>query len=264
MPDSVWPHRRQPTRLHCPWESLGKNTGVGCHFLLQCMKVKSESEVAQSCPTLAIPWTAAHQAPPSMGFSRQEYWSGVTLPSLITNLDKCIKKQRHHFANKGQYSQSYSFSSSHVWMWELDHKEGWVPKNWCFWIMVLEKTLEDNKEIKPGNPKGYQPWILFGRTDTEAPILWLRDAKSWLIGKDPDAGKDWRQEEKWVTENEMVGWHHWLNGLQFEQVQEMVKDREAWCAALLWVEKTWIQLSNWTTTTEQWIIVDIFLYINYL
>ena len=118
-----------------------------------------------------------------------------------------IKKQRHHFADKGAYSQSYSFSSIHVWMWELDHKEGWAPKNWCFPTVVLEKTLEsplNNKEIKPVNPKGNQPWIFIGRVDAEAPILWPPDVKSQLTGKDPDAGKDWRQEEKGMTEDEMV------------------------------------------------------------
>ena len=99
-------------------------------------------------------------------------------------------------------------------------KEGWAPKNWCFQTTVLEKTLEsllDWKEIKPVNPKGNQPWLFIGRTDAVAPILWLPDAKSQLIGKDPDAGTDWRQEEKWTSEDEMAGWHHWLNGHEFEQ-----------------------------------------------
>ena len=122
-----------------------------------------------------------------------------------------IKKQRHHFVNKGLSSQGYGFSSSHVWMWELDHKEGWALKCWCFWTVVLEKTLEsplDCKESKPINPKGIQSWIFIGRTDAEVPILWAPDAKSWLIGKDPDGGKDWRREEKGTTEDEMAGWHH--------------------------------------------------------
>ena len=123
---------------------------------------------------------------------------------------------------KGPSSQGYGFSSGHAWMWELDHKEGWAPKNWCFWTVVLEKTLEgplNCKEIQPVNPKGNQPWIFIGRTDAEAeaPILWPPDAKSWLTGKDPDAGKDRRQEEKGTTEDEMVGWHHQLNGHEFEQ-----------------------------------------------
>ena len=115
-----------------------------------------------------------------------------------------IEKQRHHFANKSLSSQSYGFSSSHVWMWELDHKNSWAPKNWCFWTVVLEKTLEsplDCKEIKPVNPKGNQSWICIGRTDVEAETLihWLPDAKNWLICKDPDVGKDWRQDEKGMT-----------------------------------------------------------------
>ena len=133
---------------------------------------------------------------------------------------QCIKKQRYHFADKGPYSQSYGFSSSHMWMWELDHKEGWALKSWCFQTVVLEKTLEnplDSKEIKSVNPKGNQPWIFIGRTDAEVPILWPSDAKRWLIGKDSDAGKDWGQEEKGVTVDEMVRWHHWLNGHEFEQ-----------------------------------------------
>ena len=120
-----------------------------------------------------------------------------------------IKKQRHHFASKGPSSQRYGFSSSHVWMWELDHKEGWALKNWCFWIVVLGKILEsplDCKEIKLVNSKGNQPWIFIERTDAEAeiPILWPPDEKSWLIGKDPDARKDWRWKEKVTAEDEMV------------------------------------------------------------
>ena len=132
-----------------------------------------------------------------------------------------IKKQRHYFANKGPYSQSYGFSSSQVWMWELDHKEGWVPKNLCFWIVALEKTREslDCKEIKPVNPKGNQPWVFIGRTntETEALILWPPDGTSWLIGKDPNAGKDWRQEDKGMALDNMVGWHRQLDGHVFEQ-----------------------------------------------
>ena len=131
-----------------------------------------------------------------------------------------IKKQRHYFANKGPYSQSYTFYGSHVWMWELHHKESCVPKNWCFLTVALENTLEspsDSKEIKLVNPKGNQPWLFTGRTDAEAgaPVLWPSDAKSWLIGK--DAGKDWEQKEKGVTEDEMVGWHHLPNGHEFKQ-----------------------------------------------
>ena len=120
-----------------------------------------------------------------------------------------FKKQRHYFANKGPSSQGYGFSCGHVWMWELDCEESWVPKNWCFWIAVLEKTLEsplDCKEIQPVHSKGHQSWVFIGRTDVEAEtlILWPPDVKSWLIWKDPDAGKDWGQE-KGTTEGEMVG-----------------------------------------------------------
>ena len=119
-----------------------------------------------------------------------------------------IRKQRHHFADKSLSSQSYHFSSSDVRLWELDNKEDWAPKNWCFWIVVLEKTLEsplDSKEIKPVNSKGNQPWLFFGRTDAEAeaPVLWPSDAKSSLTGEDPDAGED-EAKEKGMTEDEMV------------------------------------------------------------
>ena len=121
-----------------------------------------------------------------------------------------IKKQRHYFANKGPSSQSYGFSSGHVQMWELGHKEGWEPKNWCFWTVVLEKTLESPlewKEIQPVHPKGDQSWVFTGGTDFEAetPILWPPDVKGWLIWKDPDAGKDWGQEEKGMIEDELFG-----------------------------------------------------------
>jgi len=139
----------------------------------------------------------------------------------MTNLDT-IKKHKHHFANKGPCSQSYGFSSSHVWIWELDHKESWTLKNWRFWTVVLEKTIEsplDCKEIKLVNLNGNQSGLFIGRADAEAetPILWPPDAKSWLVGKDLDTGKNWGQEEKGMTEDEMVGWHHWLNRREFEQ-----------------------------------------------
>ena len=137
----------------------------------------------------------------------------------MTNLDSIVKSR--DIIDKGVYSQRYDFSSSHVWMWELDYKESREPKNWCFWIVVLEKTLGsplDSKEIQPVYPKINQSWIFIGRTDadTETPILWPPDAKNWIIGKDPNAGKDWRQE-KGRKEDEMVGWHHLLYGHEFEQ-----------------------------------------------
>ena len=141
---------------------------------------------------------------------------------VMTNLDSMtnLEKQRHYFANKGPPSQGYGFSCRHVWIWELDYEEGWAPKNWCFWSVVLEKTLEsplDCKEIQPVHPKGDQSWVFIGRTDVEAetPIFWPLDAKSWLIWKDPDAGRDWGQEEKGTTEDEMSGLHHQLYGHEF-------------------------------------------------
>ena len=122
---------------------------------------------------------------------------------------------------KKRYDQPTFFSNC-VWMWEMDHKEGWAPNNWYFWTVMLEETPEsplDCKEIKPVNPKGSQSWIFIGRTDAEAEalILWPPDAKSWLTGKECDAGKDWRQKEKRAAEDEMVGWHHQLNGHKFEK-----------------------------------------------
>ena len=159
-----------------------------------------------------------------------------------------IKKQRHHFAYKGPFGQSYGFSSSHVWMWELDHKEVWAPKNWSFQIVVLEKTLEnplDCKEIKPVNPNGNQPWIFIGRTNAkvEAPP----DAKNHLIGKDPDHGKDWRQTQGQQS-------LRWLDSItnpmdmNSHKLQETVKDRGAWCATVHGVAKSQAWLSIWTTT----------------
>ena len=141
----------------------------------------------------------------------------------MTNLDSILK--------------SYVFSSSHVWMWELDYKESWAPKNWCFGTVVLEETLEspvDCEEIQPVHSKGDQSWVFIGRTDAEVetPILWPPEAKSCLIGKDPDAGKDWRQE-KVTTEDKKVGWHHQLDGHEFEQASELVRDREACRAAVI-------------------------------
>ena len=140
---------------------------------------------------------------------------------VMTNLDSILKNRDITSPTKVHFIKAMVFFSSHVWMWELDYKEKWAQKNWCFWTMVLEKTLEspwDCKEIQPVHPKGDQSWMFIGRTDIEAEtqILWPPDGKSWLIWKDPDAGKDWRQEEKGTTEDEMVRWHHRLNGCESE------------------------------------------------
>ena len=160
----------------------------------------------------------------------------------------------HYFANKGLTSQSFRFSSSHVWMWELDCEESWALKNWCFWTVVLEKTLEsplDCKEIWPVHPQGNQSWIFIGRTDIEAetPILWPADVKNWLIGKDPDAGKDWRQEEKGQQSI------RWLDGItdsmdmSLSKLGKLATDREACGAAVHGSQRVrhdWATELNWT------------------
>ena len=170
---------------------------------------------------------------------------------------KVILKKRHYFANKGPSSQGYGFSGSHVWMWELDCEEGWVPKNWCFWTVVLEKTLEsplDCKEIQPVHSKGDQSWVFFGRNDAKAetPILWPPHAKSWLTGKDSDAGRDWGQEEKGMTEDEMVGWHHRLDGHESEWIPGVGDGQGGLACCNSWGRKEsdtteWL---NWTEPKE--------------
>ena len=153
-----------------------------------------------------------------------------------------IKKQRHHFADKSQCSQSYGFSSSHVWMWGLDHKAGWAPKNWSFWTVVLEKTLENplDTEIKPVNPKGNQPWIFIGRSDAEAPLLWSPDAKSWLVEKALMLGKIEGGKRRG---RQRMGWIDSITNstdMDLSKLQEIVKDREAWCAEVH-VQQSWIR-----------------------
>ena len=171
----------------------------------------------------------------------------------MTNPDSVLKSRDITLATKAHIVETMVFPVSHLWMWELDCKVGWVPKKWCFRIVVLEKTLEsplDCKEIKPVNPKGNQPWIFIGRTiaEAEAPILWPPDAKSQCIGKDADAGKDWRQRRR--GQQRM----RWLDSItnsmdmNLNRLQEMVKDRAAWHAAIHGVTRSWTQLSNWPIT----------------
>ena len=177
----------------------------------------------------------------------------------MTNLDSILKSRDISLPTKVHLIKA-SFSSSHVWMWELDYKESWVPKNQCFWTVVLEKTFESplDCKIQPVHPKGDQSWVFIGGTDVEAEtlILWTPDVKSWLIWADPDAGKDWGQEEKGMTEDEMVGWHHRHNGHGFEWTPGVVMDRQAWLCCGSWVHKdldTTEQLS-WTEPSikEKW------------
>ena len=144
---------------------------------------------------------------------------------VMTNLDSIFKSRDITFPTKVHLVKAMVFSSGHVWMWELDCEESWALQNWCFWTVVLEKTLEsplDCNEIQPVHPKGDQSWVFIGRTDveTETPVLWPPNAKNWLIWRDPDAGKDWGQEDKGATEDEMIGWHHQFNGHELRQTQE--------------------------------------------
>jgi len=188
----------QKTKIMAPgpitsWEIDGETVETVSDFIFLGSKITVDGDCSHEIKTLT-PWEESYDQP------RQH-----------------IKKQRHSFVNKGPSSQGCDFSSSHVWMWELDYKESWVPKNWCFRTVVLEKTLESSfacKEIQPVHPKGDQSWVFIGRTNVKAETLILRplDVKSWLIWKDPDAGKDWEQEEKGMTEDKMVGWRDWLNG----------------------------------------------------
>ena len=190
-----------------------------------------EKEMATHSSTLAwkIPWTEETCRLQSMELQRvgHDWATSLSLSNRVQiyytsyNCFWFKVTKRHYFANKVSSTQGYGFPCGHVWMWELDCEEGWALKNWCFWTVVLEKTLEsplDRKEIQPVHSEGDQPWDFFGRNDAKAetPVLWPPHAKSWLIGKDSDAGTDWGQEEKGMTEGEMAGWHHWLDGCESE------------------------------------------------
>ena len=220
------------------WQIDGETVETVTDFIFLGSKITADGDYSHEIKTLAH-WKKSYDQP------RQH-----------------IKKQRHHFANKGLSSQSSGFSSSHVWMWELDHKESWVPKNWCFWTVVLEETLEtpsDCREIKSVNPKGNQSWIFTGRTDVEAetPILWPPGVKNWLIGKDPDAGKNWRQKETGTTEDEMGGWHHQLDDtIESEQALGAGDGQGSLACCSPWGHKesdrtewlNWTECQNWIIT----------------
>ena len=178
-------------------------------------------------------------------------WHLLLGRKVMTNRDSILKSR--DIVNKGPSSQGYGFSSGHVWMWELDCEESWVSKNWCFGTVVLEKTLESPlncKGIQPVHPKGDQSWVSNGRTDVEAetPIFWPSDAKSWLIWKDPDAGRDWGQEEKGTTEDEMAGWHHRLDRHEFGWTPGVGngQGRPACCSSWDRKELDTTELVNWT------------------
>ena len=197
-------------------------------------------------------WAIIHRVTNSWSQLKQLNTHVLTMCSLIVIFSFAKKTIiTNYFANKGPSSQSCDFSSSHVWMWELNYKESWAPKNGCFWTVVLEKTLESplvRKEIQPVHPKGDQSWVSTGRIDAEAgtPTHWPPDAKNWLIRKDPAAGKYWRQEEKGMTEDEMAGWHHWLDGQEFEQALGIGDGQGSLVCCSRWGSQSQTRLSNWT------------------
>ena len=205
------------------WQIDGETMETLTDFIFWASKITADGDCSDETKTL-VPWKKSYDQP------RQH-----------------IKKQRHYFADKSPPSQSYGFSSSHVWIWELDYKESWALKNWFFWTVVLEKTLEsllDSKEIKPVNPNGNQPWICIGRTDAEAPILCSPHAKNWLLRKNPDAGK---------FEDRRRGWQRvkWLDGISDSMDMSWVSSRSWWWTGRPGVlqsmgSQSWTQMSDWT------------------
>ena len=205
-------------------------------------------------------------------YSHDIKWCLLLGRKAMTNIDSILKSRDITLPTKAHLSQSYGFSSSHVWMWELDYKESWEPKNGCFWTVVLEKTLEsplDGKEIQPVHSKGDRSWVFFGRNDAKAetPVLWPPDLKNWLICKDPDARKDWRQEEKGMTEDEMVRWHHQLNGYEFGWTPGVGDGQGGLVCCNSWghKESDTTEQTNWTVVqkirpllTRDWVRVQLF------
>ena len=212
------------------WQIDGETVETVSDFILGGSKITADGDCSHEIK-IPAPWKKSYDQP------RQH-----------------IIEQRHYFADRGPSSQSYGFSSSHVCAcesWTIE-KEGWVQKNWCFWTVVLEKALEsplDCKEINPINPKGNQLWTFTGRTDAEAPKLWPLDVKNCLSGKDPDDGKDWRQEEKGTIDDEMVGWHHWLDGHEFEQAPGVGDGQGSLVCCSPWGRKE-LDMTEWMSWTE--------------
>ena len=272
----TWEAQHLGLRAETEWMTVTSVTRDGAHCSLLLVYMKDQltrwgrRSWGERQRIRGWPWSRREQDTKSKGL--QKYYM-VTKVSKISVDGDCshelkdtfwkgsydnhrqhIKKQRHHFADKGLYSQGYGLSSSRVQIWVLDHKEGWTLKNWCFRTVVLEKTLEsplESKEIKPVNPKGNQSSIFIGRTNAkaEAPILWPPDVKNWLIWKDPDSGKDWRHEEKGMTEDEMVGWHHQLDGHEFEQAPGVGDGQGSLACCSSWGHKE-LDMTEWLNWTS--------------